>query len=145
MSPQHRPQGYLKDELAYRLRRKLKDRETPLHVATEQSVAILPHSEPQPDIILTTEPRGAGAIPVDSVALVVEVSASTLRFDLEDKARMYAAAGVPEYWVADVNARIIHRLWTPKGETYAERREGAFGEPIAAAAISGLAVETAGL
>lgn len=145
MSPQHRPHGFVKDELAYRLRRSLEALESPLHVATEQSVEIGPHSGPQPDIILTTEPRGPGAIPVGSVAMLVEVAASTTSFDLNDKARIYATAGIAEYWVADVSARVIHRMWAPEGETYAERREVGFGERIAAATVEGLAVETRGI
>lgn len=145
VSPQHRPHGFVKDELAYRLRRALETLDSPLHVATEQSVAIAPYSEPQPDIILTTDPRGAGAIPVGSVALLVEVAASTLAFDLNDKARIYAAAGVGEYWVADVAARMLHQLWAPAGEAYTRRREIAFGADIAAATIAGLTIATGNL
>jgi len=145
MNPQYRPHGFVKDELAYRLRRALETLGSPLHVATEQSVAMAPVSEPQPDIILTTAPSGSGAIPCDSVALLVEVADSTIRFDLGEKARAYAAGGIQEYWVADVNARVIHQMWAPEGEDYAERREVAFGERIAAATIAGLAVETGGI
>lgn len=142
MNPQYRPHGFVKDELAYRLRRALEALGSPLHVATEQSIAIEPVSEPQPDIILTSEPRGIGAIPVGSVALLIEVADSTARFDLDEKARIYAAAGVPEYWVANVNARVIHQMWSPEGEVYAERREVAFGERINAATLHGITVET---
>lgn len=142
MSPQHRPHGFVKDELAYRLRRALEAMGSPLHVATEQSVVIEPHSEPEPDIILTSEPRGPGGIPAASVALIVEIADATLEFDLARKAIVYAAARIPEYWVADVNARVIHRMWLPEGDAYRERDRIAFGERIAAATIEGLAVET---
>lgn len=145
LSPQHRPHGFVKDELAYRLRRSLEALESPLHVATEQSIEVAPYSEPQPDIILTTEPRGPGAIPVASVALVVEVSSSTTSFDLSDKADVYAAAGIAEYWVADVNARLIHQMWAPGPEGYAERRKVALGEGVEAVTVEGLAVETDGI
>lgn len=145
MNPQYRPHGFVKDELAYRLRRALEALGSPLHVATEQSVAMAPFSEPQPDIILTAAPKGAGAIPVASVAVPVEVAGSTARFELGEKARAYAVAGIPEYWVADVNARLIHQMWVPADGTYSERREMAFGERIAAATINRVAVKTAGL
>ena len=81
-------------------------RELPLRVATEQSVAIDAFNEPQPDIILTAEPKGDGPIPLMSVAMLVEVSASTLTFDLTDKTRIYARAGIMEYWVVDANRRV---------------------------------------
>lgn len=142
MSPQYRAHGYARSELTYRLRRALEALASPLYVAFEQSVDLAEHSEPQPDIILTTAPRGDGAIPAASVALLVEVSVTTRAFDLGDKAAVYAAAGVPEYWVADVRAGTIHVLWSPGADGYGERREVAFGAPVEAVTIAGLAVAT---
>ena len=50
--------------------------------------------------------------------LVVEVSDSSLDFDLVTKARLYARAAIQDYWVMDVaNSRIIvHR--DPMGGAY---------------------------
>ena len=47
----------------------------------------------------------------DEISLVVEVSDTTLRFDLRDKASLYARAGIIECWVVDLNGRklIVHR------------------------------------
>lgn len=145
MSPQYRAHGYATSELAYRLRRALEALASPLYVAFEQSVDLAPHSEPQPGVILTTAPRGEGAIPAASVALLVEVSVTTRAFDLGEKAAVYAAAGVPEYWVVDVRAGTIHQLWSPGSDGYAKRREVAFGAPVDAVTIAGLAVGTADL
>lgn len=145
MSPQYRRHGYIKDELAYRLRRALENGGTSLRVATEQSVAIDTVSEPQPDIIVTREPRGDGPIPADSVALLVEVSVHTARFDLDEKVRLYSGGGIPEYWVADVNARIIHQMWMPQGSAFDERRQIAFGDRIALATIGAITIDTADL
>jgi Uma2 family endonuclease len=142
VSPQYRPHGYVKDELAYRLRRALERLGLPLSVATEQSIAIPPHSEPMPDVIVTNERRGPGAIPAASVALIVEISTSTLRFDLHTKSAVYATAGIPEYWVVDVDSRNIQQMWAPEGDAYADVREVAFGERIAAATIQSLVLET---
>jgi Uma2 family endonuclease len=69
----------------------------------------------------------------------------SLKIDLGQKAAAYAAAGIPEYWVADANGRVIHQLCAPVGEAYAERREVAFGEMVEAVTIKGLRVETGGL
>ncbi|HYW17110.1 MAG TPA: Uma2 family endonuclease, partial [Allosphingosinicella sp.] len=145
MNPQHRPHGFAKDELAYRLRRALEAMGSDLHVATEQSVAMTPHDQPEPDIILTTEPRGAGAIPGASVALLVEVAHTSLDHDLLRKAPVYASQGVAEYWVVDVNRGMIHQMWAPAGEAYGKRQRVAFGQRIEGATIEGLAVETAGI
>lgn len=140
LSPQYRPHGFIKDELAYRLRRALESMGAALHVATEQSVVLAAHSEPMPDVILTSEPQGVGGIPGFSVRLIVEVSDTTLIMDLDEKAGLYAAAGVPEYWVADVNGRVVHQLWLPTDDGYAERGTIAFGQAIEAATIDGLVV-----
>jgi Uma2 family endonuclease len=145
MNPQHRPHGFAKDELAYRLRRALEAIGSALHVATEQSVAIEPDNEPQPDIILTSEPRGPGAIPGASVALLAEVAATTSGFDLNEKARAYAAGGIVEYWVVDVSRSVIHQMWAPENGAYSKQRKVRLGERIEAATIEGLAVETAGI
>ena len=109
------------------------------------SIALSGHDMPLPDLVLTREPGGDGPIPLSSVALVAEVSATTLDRDLRDKLRLYAGAGIPEYWVVNVNGRVIHQMWSPAGEGYAERREPAFGERISAATVDGLTVGTAGL
>jgi Uma2 family endonuclease len=145
MNTQHRPHGFAKDELAYRLRRALEAMGSYLHVATEQSVAMAPHDQPEPDIILTTEPRGSGPIPGRSVALLVEIAHTSLDHDLFRKAPVYAERGVAEYWVVDVKAGLIHQMWSPQGEEYVERQGVKLGERIEAATIEGLAVETDGL
>lgn len=145
MSPQYRPHGFVKDEIAYRLRRALEALGSPLHVATEQSAALSPFSEPQPDIMLTREPRGDGPIPGASVVLICEVSASTLAFELREKARIYAEAGVLEYWVADVEARMIHQMWAPVGDRFTRSREMPFDTGIESTTIPDLRVNTAAL
>lgn len=42
-----------------------------------------------------------------SALLVIEVSDSTLRFDRTQKAALYAAAGIPEYWIVDLKHRRV--------------------------------------
>lgn len=145
MSPQYRQHGFVKDEMAYRLRQCLEAIGSPLGVATEQSVWISPTSEPQPDIIVTSARRGAGPIPIGSVALLCETSYTTIEFDLGPKADVYAAAGVPEYWVADVNGRVIHQFWAPHDGNYAEQRKRTFGMSIDSATIPQLIIETTDL
>ncbi|HEX2764807.1 MAG TPA: Uma2 family endonuclease [Allosphingosinicella sp.] len=145
MNPQYRPHMFAKDELAYRLRRSLEAAGSNLHVGIEGSVALSDVDLPLPDILLTDEPKGAGPVPGRSIRMLVEISTTSLDYDLSHKARIYAARSVPEYWVVDVNAGVIHQMWSPGGGAYAERREVKLGERIEAATIAGLAVETAGI
>jgi Uma2 family endonuclease len=145
MNAQHRPHARLKSRLHIVMAAALQKIDVSLEAVVEGSVAMPPNNAPEPDIVITSEAEGDGLIPFESVRLIVEISDATLAFDLGEKLRAYASAGVPEYWVADVNAKIIHQMWAPKGEAYAERREVAFGERIQAASIDGLTVETTGI
>jgi Uma2 family endonuclease len=145
MSPHYRPHGFARDELFSRLRDALKAIGSPLHAAAEQSVGLPPHGEPQPDIILTTEPRGPGAIPGASVALIVEIASSNPSWDLGEMLRLYAAADIGEYWVLDLKKGLIRQMWKPQGEAYAKEQEVKLGERIEATTIEGLVVETDGI
>lgn len=142
MSPQLRPHLFVKSELGFRLRLALRELGGGLWVGEEGSVELSARDMPLPDIIATDEPRGAGAVPLASVALIVEVADTSLAFDLGPKAQLYAAAGIPEYWVADVNGRVLHQHSRPEGGTYADRRTIPFGELVAAATIPGLTIAT---
>lgn len=144
MSPEYRPPAFIKDELQYRLRRALEDMGSDLHPASG-SVALSDTDMPLPDIVLTREPRGPGAIPLASVGLLVEVSSTTLARDFGAKLAIYAAAGIPEYWIVDVQSRRIHQFWSPSGETYDEQRDLAFGSSVKSDTIAGLVIGTATL
>jgi len=145
MNPHYRPHGFARDELFSRLREALKAIGSPLHAAAEQSVSFPPHGEPQPDIILTTQPRGPGAIPGASVALIVEIATSNPAWDMGEMLRLYAAAGIGEYWVLNLKKGRIQQMWSPEGEAYAGERAVKLGERIEAATIEGLAVAADGL
>jgi Uma2 family endonuclease len=108
----------------------------------EASVAIDDHNMPQPDIVVSRGLPDEGPITLDRVALIIEVADTSLDFDLEAKAALYATAGVPEYWVADVNAKVIHQMWSPQGAAYAQQRGCSFGEPTSAATIAALSIKT---
>ena len=145
MNAQHRAHARIKTRLLILLATVLRDADIDLEPLVEGSVAMPPHNVPEPDISLTSEPEGDGLIPLASLALVIEVADATLRNDLGRKLRIYAREGVTEYWVVDVNKGVIHQMWEPKDESYAERREIAFGNTITSATVHGLAVETSGL
>lgn len=142
MNAQFRPHMFAKDELAYRIRQALEANGIDLFVGTEASVHLSDHDLPQPDIILTSAARGDGPVPGDSVRLLVEVADTTLDHDLGRKAAMYASARVAEYWVVDLNGRVIHQLANPEGVQFSQHHEVPFGQPIVAITIPGLIVAT---
>lgn len=80
-------------------------------------------NEPEPDIAVTIQPATTymdrHPTPAD-LLLVVEVSDTTLHFDLTTKALLYARAGVSEYWAADIAGRQIRCHRGPASTGYAE-------------------------
>ncbi|HEU0045785.1 Uma2 family endonuclease [Sphingomonas sp.] len=102
-------------------------------------------SLPEADIAISASGGGDKFLAPEHVRILVEVSSSSLPHDLGPKLRLYAKRSVPEYWVADVNARQIIRFHAPEGEGYRERATFAFGEPVPSATIAGLTVDTARL
>ena len=93
-------------------------------VVTQASIDVAPEdnptSEPAPDVIVLTRPKSeiiTRPVPRD-IRLLVEVSDTTLSYDLDEKGPLYARAGIGEYWVADVNRRELHRHTEPRGGFY---------------------------
>ena len=81
--------------------------------------------EPEPDLkILRRRPvpykeREAHA---DDALLLIEVAESSLADDRSTKLRLYAAAGIPEYWVVDCVAESIEVHRMPDAEGYRDVR-----------------------
>jgi len=114
-----------------------------LVVYTSGSVNLTDESVPEPDVSIGEDHDGPG-IPLTKLRLAVEVSDST-RNDLGRKARLYAQAGVPEYWVVDRDEQRVVRMWSPGTNGYALEDETKFGTLVEAATLDGVAVDTAGL
>lgn len=73
---------------------------------------------PQPDIAVVRPMTPAALASAADALLVIDVSDSTLIDDLGRKRRLYAGAGIPHFWVADVNRRVLHRFAEPAGGDY---------------------------
>jgi Uma2 family endonuclease len=72
---------------------------------SDQKPFSLADSEPEPDFaIIPGSPRDYSYHP-PVASLVVEVSDTTLFYDTTTKAELYATAGVPEYWVLDLDGK----------------------------------------
>ena len=88
------------------------------HVRTQFPVTLPPDSEPEPDLAVV---RGTFADYAErhpgpgDVALVVEVAFSSLSQDRRTKARLYAEAGFPRYWVVNLRAIKVETHSGPLG------------------------------
>ena len=76
-------------------------------------------NRPEPDV-LWLQPRRYGRTrpTARDVMLLIEVSDSSLSSDLQEKADIYAEAGVQEYWVVDVPSLRVHVLSKSDGKSY---------------------------
>lgn len=78
----------------------------------------LSNSVPEPDIaIVSGQPRDYADSHPTTAALVIEVSDTTLEYDQTIKAPIYAAAGIEDYWIINLNERTveIRRQPGPRG------------------------------
>jgi len=71
-------------------------------------VALDEESEPEPDVAVVpgTARQYWDAHPSRPV-LVVEVADSSVTLDREEKASLYARAGVPDYWIVDIAREVV--------------------------------------
>ena len=91
-------------------------------------------TEPQPDLQLLA-PRNdfyAAAHPSQQEALlVIEVADSSLRFDRDEKALIYARRGVRELWIVDLNGERVLVRRRPGEAGYGESLEVTRGASLA--------------
>jgi Uma2 family endonuclease len=74
-------------------------------VRTQLPLVFQGDTDPEPDLaIVPGHPRQYSKHP-SSAALVIEIADTSLKFDTTEKVRLYAKAGIPEYWVLDLNGR----------------------------------------
>jgi Uma2 family endonuclease len=95
-------------------------------VRMQLPVRLPPLSEPEPDIAIVPSGVYVRAHPAEAL-LLIEIAVSSSRLDLGTKAEIYAAAGVGEYWVVDLPARVVHVHRSPEGAGYGSCRQVATG------------------
>jgi Uma2 family endonuclease len=96
----------------------------PRCIGTNGSHAFSSGWQPMPDVVVydALPPRRPQDAAFPEPRLIVEVADETLAYDLGEKAARYAAEGVIEYWVADVQGRQLHVHREPTPDGYRERR-----------------------
>ncbi len=115
-------------------------------IRVRHPLAVSETSEPEPDLAVVP---GTARDYVDhhptSASLVVEVSDSSLEYDRTRKARIYAQAGIAEYWIVNLvdGALEVHRSPEPTG--YGARSRHSKGDVVSPAGAPGASVAVADL
>jgi Uma2 family endonuclease len=140
MSPQDKPHARALARLNGRFARALGED----YVVRPQLPLTFPDSEPEPDLaIVRAEDEEAAERHPGTALLVVEVADSSMRRDLETKARIYARAGIPECWLVLVRSRSVEVLRDPDraASSYRARRTAGDDATLTPVAFAGPAVE----
>ena len=90
-------------------------------ISPQNPLVVRPRSEPQPDLLLL-RPRASyrQELPApEDVLLAVEVADTTVRFDRLVKGRLYARAGIAEFWLLLSAERTVEVHREPGPEGYA--------------------------
>jgi Uma2 family endonuclease len=98
------------------------------------------YDEPHPDLVLlrpradsyTTAHPGPG-----DTLLIAEIADSSLEYDRGVKAAVYAAAGIPEYWIVDLNMDLVWRHMSPQSGVYQRVETCRRGQSIAPQLLPG--------
>lgn len=89
-------------------------------VSPQLPIVLDERSEPEPDVAIcrrrVDDYAEAHPAPAD-IVLVVEVAESSLGYDRGRKARAYARAGIPAYWIANLVDDILELLTEPDPTT----------------------------
>ena len=92
---------------------------------TEGSIFLFHDTEVRPDLIIYRADVGTNEMTGEDIFLIIEVMKSSQRRDMQLKRPVYAAAGVPELWLIDLDAARVHVFRQPdtEAETYGEAVE----------------------
>ena len=105
----------------------------------------LADSEPEPDVAVVrgSEAEFFHAHP-STAELVIEVAVSSAALDREN-ARLYAEAGVKEYWIVLGVPRQLEVYREPKGGVYQEKTLVEFSDAVESSSLPGVRVRPADL
>jgi Uma2 family endonuclease len=117
-------------------------------LGVQSSLRLSKADQPEPDLVVlkprsdffsTSLPTGADCF------LVIEVSDTTLPYDVKVKAPLYAQHGVPEYWVIDLAGKQLRRFAAPQGGVWSDVNVIAAPGLVALPGLAGLTVDLSGL
>lgn len=100
-------------------------------------------SDPEPDVALLRPPltryRSRRATPED-ILLVIEVSDTSLGYDQGRKGPLYALAGIPEYWIVDLNTQQVLVARDPGPDGYRSIASVGAGEMLTPGLLPDLSI-----
>lgn len=112
-------------------------------ITVQNPVRLNQRSEPQPDVALLI-PRAdfysQGHPQPQEVLLLIEVADTTVEYDRNEKANLYARAGIIEVWIVNLDAELIEVYRQPTANGYLEIQQFRRGENISPLAFGDVAI-----
>jgi len=99
------------------------------HVRVAKPLVLGQSTDPEPDVAAVVGKPGDYTAHPTTAALVVEVSDSSLRYDTTQKLAVYAAGGIAEYWIVDVNGRQLLVFRDPRPDA-AQPQNSTYATPL---------------
>ena len=85
-------------------------------IRVQLPLALGPESAPEPDVsVVGGTPRDTPSGHPTTAVLVVEIADSSLPLDRGPKARVYARAGIGDYWIVNLLDRVLEVYREPSG------------------------------
>jgi Uma2 family endonuclease len=103
------------------------------HVAKGVSIVASDWSKPAPDLAVirgVVEDYDERAVTAEDVALVVEIADSRLPADRTELTRVYAAAGIPVYWIVNLAEGQVEIWFDPRREGYQSQQVLGRGQDV---------------
>jgi Uma2 family endonuclease len=137
MSPKGARHEIIRSELAFHMSRQAP---ATLRVAAKAQFNLTDDTYVVPDILVYPAAIKLPRVRGSSALLVIEIADSSLAYDLDTKAALYAAHEVREYWVIDAKTleTRVHRASAPAG--YADVAALPAGARLTPSAASDLAI-----
>jgi len=115
------------------------------YVLCKDEPLTLADSEPEPDMfIVAGRETDFDSHHPATAALAIEVAVTSVVLD-QEKAAIYAEAGVQEYWIVLALQQQVEVYRQPEAGRYREVRTYSRGETIECSSVSGIRVELAGI
>jgi Uma2 family endonuclease len=111
-------------------------------VHVQNAVNFADDTQVQPDLALLRDRQGFWQTGVreEDCLLVIEVAETSLETDRTRRLALYAAAGIPEYWIVDLPGRRVECYLNPEGEAYTQRSVHEVDEVVTSWSIPGLSI-----
>jgi Uma2 family endonuclease len=101
-------------------------------------------SEPEPDVAVVRHDPNRKEHPSE-VLLLIEVADSSVRYDRNAKYSIYARAGVPEYWIVNVDVMTVEVYTQPSPTGFASKQTLRDGDVLRPILLPGVEIAVADL